>query len=107
MLKGISWGDCCILCFFILIVFSVVMHLGFLDNYYVNLQVIRTISNVYNVISVDLRRTVTPCSLLVTKGFFSAGVQQPEREADNSCKFHAEVKNTWSHTSTPPYGFIK
>jgi hypothetical protein len=35
-------------------------------------------------------------------GAITAGVKQLRREADNSPSFSAEVKNAWSHTSTPP-----
>jgi hypothetical protein len=33
----------------------------------------------------------------------SPGVKRPGRDADNSPPSSAEVKNTWSYTSTPPY----
>jgi hypothetical protein len=35
-------------------------------------------------------------------GALSPGVKRPEREADHSPPTGAEVKNTWSHTSTLP-----
>jgi hypothetical protein len=35
-------------------------------------------------------------------GALSMGVKQPGREADHSLPSSAEVKNEWSHTSTPP-----
>jgi hypothetical protein len=35
----------------------------------------------------------------------SLGVKRPEREADHSPPFYAEVKNAWSHTSTPTISF--
>jgi hypothetical protein len=35
-------------------------------------------------------------------GALSLGVKRPEREADNSPPSSAEVKSTWSYTSTPP-----
>jgi hypothetical protein len=34
------------------------------------------------------------------------GIKQPGREADDSSKSSAEVKNTWSYTSTPQYFFM-
>jgi hypothetical protein len=34
------------------------------------------------------------------------GVKRQGREADNSPPFSAEVKNTWSYTSSPPYAFM-
>jgi hypothetical protein len=33
-------------------------------------------------------------------------VKRPEREADHSPPCSAEVKNVWSYTSTPQYGFM-
>jgi hypothetical protein len=38
-------------------------------------------------------------------GALSLWVKKPEREADHSPPSSAEVKNTWSYTSTPPYAF--
>jgi hypothetical protein len=35
-------------------------------------------------------------------GALSLGVKRPGREADHSAPSSAEVKNTWSYTSTPP-----
>jgi hypothetical protein len=35
-------------------------------------------------------------------GALSLGVEQPEREADQSSPSSSEVKNAWSYTSTPP-----
>jgi hypothetical protein len=35
-------------------------------------------------------------------GFISPGVKQPGREADHSPRSSAEVKYSWSFTSTPP-----
>jgi hypothetical protein len=35
-------------------------------------------------------------------GALSLGVKRPGREADHSPPPSAEVKNTWSYTSTPP-----
>jgi hypothetical protein len=40
-----------------------------------------------------------------TKFNRSSGVKRQGREADHSPPFSAEVKNTWSYTSTPPYAF--
>ena len=39
-------------------------------------------------------------------GPLSAGVKRPGREADHWSRTNAEVKKTWVHTSTPPYGFM-
>jgi hypothetical protein len=39
-------------------------------------------------------------------GALSMGVKRPEREADHSPPSSAEVKNTWSYTSTPQYVFM-
>jgi hypothetical protein len=36
-------------------------------------------------------------------GALSLGVKRPGREADHSRPSSAEVKNTWSYTSTPQY----
>jgi len=36
-------------------------------------------------------------------GNFSAGVKQPERAAYDLPLSNIESRNTWSHTSTPPY----
>jgi hypothetical protein len=36
----------------------------------------------------------------------STGIKRPEREADHSPPSSAEVKNTWSYTSTPQYVFV-
>jgi hypothetical protein len=38
---------------------------------------------------------------------FSFGVKLPGREADHSPPSSAEVKTTWSYTSTPPYAFTE
>jgi hypothetical protein len=35
-------------------------------------------------------------------GVLSLGVKRPGSEADHSPPSSAEVKNAWSHTSTPP-----
>jgi hypothetical protein len=35
-------------------------------------------------------------------GDLPLGVKQPEREADHSPPYSAEVKNEWSYTSSPP-----
>jgi hypothetical protein len=35
-------------------------------------------------------------------GFFSLGVKRPGRDANHSPPPSAEVKNSWSYTSTPP-----
>jgi hypothetical protein len=35
-------------------------------------------------------------------GAFSLGIKRPGCEADHSPPSSAEVKNTWSYTSTPP-----
>jgi hypothetical protein len=40
-----------------------------------------------------------------TRGYFP-GVKRPVREADHSPPFSVEVKNEWSYTSTPQYGFM-
>jgi hypothetical protein len=37
---------------------------------------------------------------------FTLGVERPGREADHSPPYSAEVKNTWSCTSTPQYVFM-
>jgi hypothetical protein len=39
-------------------------------------------------------------------GALSLGVKRPVREADHSPLSSAEVKNAWSHTSTPQYVFM-
>jgi hypothetical protein len=39
-------------------------------------------------------------------GALSLGVKRPGREADHSRPSSAEVKNTWSYTSTPRYVFM-
>jgi hypothetical protein len=39
-------------------------------------------------------------------GALSLRVKRPEREADHSPQSSAEVKNTWSYISTPPYVFM-
>jgi hypothetical protein len=39
-------------------------------------------------------------------GDLSLGVKQPEREADHSSPYSAEVKNAWSYTYTPQYAFM-
>jgi hypothetical protein len=44
--------------------------------------------------SMGMRRTLFP------------GVKQPGCEADHSPLSNAEVKNTWSYTSTPQYAFM-
>jgi hypothetical protein len=36
----------------------------------------------------------------------SSGVKRPGREADNSPPTSAEVKKTWTYTSTPTYAFM-
>jgi len=36
----------------------------------------------------------------------SLRVKRPEREADHLPAQSAEVKNTWSYTTTPPYFFM-
>jgi hypothetical protein len=33
-------------------------------------------------------------------------IKWPEREADHSSPFSADIKNEWSYTSTPPYAFM-
>jgi hypothetical protein len=35
----------------------------------------------------------------------SLGVKRPVREADHSPQASAEIKNAWSHTSTPQFAF--
>jgi hypothetical protein len=42
---------------------------------------------------------------MCTRCFFP-GVKRREREADHSPPSSNEVKNAWSHTSTPPYVFM-
>jgi len=37
---------------------------------------------------------------------FPSGLKRPDREADHSHLFSAEVKNAWGCISTPPYVFI-
>jgi len=39
-------------------------------------------------------------------GALSSGVKRPEREAELSPTFTAEVKNAWSYICTPPYVFM-
>jgi hypothetical protein len=39
-------------------------------------------------------------------GTLSLGVNRPRREADHSPPSGAEVRNTWSYTSTPQYAFM-
>jgi hypothetical protein len=39
-------------------------------------------------------------------GAISPGVMRSGREADHSPPCSAEVKNTWTYTSTPPYVFM-
>jgi hypothetical protein len=39
-------------------------------------------------------------------GALSLGVKQLGCEADHSTPSRAEVKDTWSYTSTPPYAFM-
>jgi hypothetical protein len=41
-----------------------------------------------------------------TWGSFPGGKDPPGREADHSPPPSAEVKNAWSHTSTPQYAFM-
>jgi len=36
----------------------------------------------------------------------SLGIKQPEREADHSPPYSAEVQNAWSCTSTPQFVFM-
>jgi hypothetical protein len=40
-------------------------------------------------------------------GALSLGVKRPEREGDHSPPSSAEVKNSWSYTSTPQYVFME
>jgi hypothetical protein len=40
------------------------------------------------------------------RGGLSPGVRWPSREADHSLPTSAEVKKTWTYTSTPPYAFM-
>jgi hypothetical protein len=49
-------------------------------------------------------RIWSPPSLLSIPGALSLGVKRPGREADYSPPSNAEVKNTWSYTSTPTVG---
>jgi len=46
-----------------------------------------------------------PHTLRVT-GYLSSGSKWPEHEADHSLHFSAEIKNTCSFATTPPYAFI-
>jgi hypothetical protein len=39
-------------------------------------------------------------------GILSPGIKRPGREADHLSPTSAEVKNTWSYTSTPQYVFM-
>jgi hypothetical protein len=47
-----------------------------------------------------------PASCQKTTEGFSLGLKQPWREADLSHPSRAEVKNTWSYTSTFPYFLV-
>jgi hypothetical protein len=47
-----------------------------------------------------------PTSHKLGAGGSSAGIKRPGREADHSPSSSAEMKNTWSYTSIPPYVFI-
>jgi hypothetical protein len=46
-----------------------------------------------------------PASCPRDTGVLSPEVKRPKYEADSSSPSTAEVKNTWSYTSTPPYVF--
>jgi hypothetical protein len=48
----------------------------------------------------------TQPSIQRLSGALSLGVKRPEREVDHSPPSSAEVKNTWSYTSTPQYAFM-
>jgi hypothetical protein len=41
----------------------------------------------------------------IVRGILSPGAKRPGHEADHSPLYSADVKNTWSDTSSPPYGF--
>jgi hypothetical protein len=47
-----------------------------------------------------------PASSPIGTWWFSPAVKRPEREAGNSSSLSAEVKTTWSYTSTPQYFFM-
>jgi hypothetical protein len=40
------------------------------------------------------------------QGALSLGVKRPGSETDHSPPSSAEIKNTWSYTSTPQYAFM-
>jgi hypothetical protein len=46
------------------------------------------------------------CHIKRYRGTLSAGIKQPEHEADRFFPSSAEDKNAWSYASTPPYVFI-
>jgi hypothetical protein len=56
-----------------------------------------------NSIQISLDDRAHPASYPVGTGALSPGVKRPGREADHLPLSNAEVKNTWSYTSTPPY----
>jgi hypothetical protein len=45
---------------------------------------------------------IAPASYPMGTGGSFPGVKRPGREADHSPPSSAEVKNSWSYTSTPP-----
>jgi hypothetical protein len=47
-----------------------------------------------------------PASCPVATGGSFPSLRRPEREADHSPLYRAEVKNVWSYTSTPTYDFM-
>jgi hypothetical protein len=53
-------------------------------------------------LSVQTGSAAHPASYQMFRGGFYSGIKRPWREDDNSLPFNAEVKNTWSYTSTPP-----
>jgi hypothetical protein len=56
----------------------------------------------YNTVSrTALGSTQTPIQWV--PGALSLEVKRPGREGDHSLRSNAQVKNTWSYTSTPPY----
>jgi hypothetical protein len=54
---------------------------------------------------VQIGSVALPASYLMSTGDLSPRVKRTAREADHTAPSSAEIKHTWSYTSTPPYIF--
>jgi hypothetical protein len=50
--------------------------------------------------------TITQYPIQWVSGDISPEPKRPGREADNSPPTSAQIKKTWTYTSTPPYVFM-